>query len=272
MVAFYKRDIPAWREGTRHLSDRAYRVYDVIVAEIMIHEGPFRLHERQLAGESNRSVRDLRAAIAELVEVGKIHIDELGFIHNARCQRELDAIFANRANAAKGGAKRAQKTGENSANGPRVVGECSSNGPRVVCELTEKPNDFNADEQATLDSGGKPKREEKSIYTEAKASDAEASDGLSENAKGVLFGPGLKWVAKATGSSEPRTRSLIGQWLKIAHNDADSVLAAVRRAKAEQPAEPKAFISGILRARHAPKAGIVPVVQTSRLSKPAVRA
>jgi hypothetical protein len=80
MVAFYKHDIHAWRGGTASLSDRAYRVYHVIIEEIMAREGSIFLHKKSLADLSNRSIRDLDAALSELQSAGKISIVD-GRIH-----------------------------------------------------------------------------------------------------------------------------------------------------------------------------------------------
>lgn len=129
MAVFYKHHIMDWRGGTSGLSDRAYRVYHVIIEEIMLNDGPVPLHERSLAGKSNRSTRDFRAALAELVEAGKIVLKD-GFLHNPRAEAELDAI---------------QKSREKYPKTPRKVGEYSANSPRIVRELEEKPNDFNGD-------------------------------------------------------------------------------------------------------------------------------
>lgn len=129
MAVFYKHHIMDWRSGTSGLSDRAYRVYHVIIEEIMLNDGPVPLHERSLAGKSNRSTRDFRAALSELVESGKVILKD-GFLHNPRAEAELDAIQKGREKYP----KTARKVDENSANSPRILGE-----------LDEKLNDFNGD-------------------------------------------------------------------------------------------------------------------------------
>lgn len=134
MVAFYKHDIAQWRSGTVSLSDRAYRVYHVIVEEIMLNEGPVPLHERSLAGKANRSVRDFRAALDELVTFGKVSIRD-GFVTNSRAEKELNGIRTNREHAANGGRKSA--------------------------EQRKNDNDINAAVQAPLASASNHKREEK---------------------------------------------------------------------------------------------------------------
>lgn len=129
MASFYKHHIMDWRSGTSSLSDRAYRVYHVIIEEIMLNDGPVPLHERSLAGKSNRSTRDFRAALAELVAAEKVIVKD-GFLHNPRAEAELDAI---------------QKSREKYPKSPRKVDEYSANSPRIVRELEEKPNDINGD-------------------------------------------------------------------------------------------------------------------------------
>ena len=134
MVAFYKHDIAQWRSGTVALSDRAYRVYHVIVEEIMLNEGPVPLHERSLAGKANRSVRDFRAALDELVTFGKVSIRD-GFVTNSRAEKELSGIRTNR--------------------------EHASNGGRKSAEQRKNDNEINGTVQAPLELASKPKREEK---------------------------------------------------------------------------------------------------------------
>jgi uncharacterized protein YdaU (DUF1376 family) len=136
MVQFYKHDIAPWRGGTVMLSDRAYRVYHVLVEEIMLNEGPAPLHERSLAGKANRSVRDFRAAMEELIGFGKITVRG-GFVHNSRCENELNSIRTNR--------------------------EHASNGGRNSGEVRKKAIVLNGGVEAPLPSAMKPKREEKEI-------------------------------------------------------------------------------------------------------------
>lgn len=88
MASFYKHDIEAWSRATISLSDRDYRVYHVIVCEIMRAEAPILNHDRMLAGLTNRSTRDVRAAIAALEAAGLILVSH-GFIDNKRCAEEL---------------------------------------------------------------------------------------------------------------------------------------------------------------------------------------
>lgn len=170
MVGFYKHEISAWRNGTGALSDRAYRVYHVIIEEIMLNEGPIPLHERSLAGKANRSTRDFRAAIQELLTLKKIEIEN-GYIDNLRTKIELDDILLNRKNASLGGknsAKSRRKLLEYSSNTPRILLEDSSNGIRTLdeksgnnLEQVKNDNDFKGDDEAPLNVPMKSKREEK---------------------------------------------------------------------------------------------------------------
>jgi uncharacterized protein YdaU (DUF1376 family) len=181
MVAFYKHDISKWRGGTGILSDRAYRVYHVIVEEIYLEEGPIPLHERRLAGAANRSVRDFRAALQELVEAGKLRIED-GRIQNERAGSELGAIFKNRENAAKGGrnsvenpANTGREPVEHLPNTMRVDGECTSNSHRKEAGRADLINENKTGDKAPLASANKPKREEKS-REEKKREDSAAAD------------------------------------------------------------------------------------------------
>lgn len=145
MVAFYKHHILDWRGGTASLSDRAYRVYHVIVEQIMLNEGAIHYHDRSLAGLANRSTRDLRLAIDELVAAGKIAVVG-GMISNRRASSELVGVNSNREIAGKGG----RKPREKSSNGARMVLEHSANGLRDDAECDENANDFNGSAEASL--------------------------------------------------------------------------------------------------------------------------
>lgn len=141
MVAFYKHDIAAWRGGTASLSHEQYRVYHVIVEQLMLDEGPVYIHERMLAGIANMSVRAFRIALNDLIEAGKL-VRNGDQISNFRAENELKSIRNNRENA---------KTG----------GISSGNVRRKALEQTEKPNEINGSGEAPLPSDMKPKREEK---------------------------------------------------------------------------------------------------------------
>jgi uncharacterized protein YdaU (DUF1376 family) len=142
MVAFYKHDIASWRGGTASLSNDQYRVYHIIIEQMMIDEGPIRVHERMLAGLANMSVRAFRKSLEELISMGKLvrNSDE---ISNFRVENELKSIRKNRENA---------KTGGVSSGKTRRKDEFEN----------ENDNDFNENCEAPLRSDSKSKREDKS--------------------------------------------------------------------------------------------------------------
>lgn len=149
MVAFYKHSIIDWRNGTAQLSDRAYRVYHVVIEQIYLNEGPIRLHERTLAGLSNRSVRDLQRALEELYEVGKLSLVD-GRLHNRRASFELEGVEANRENAGKGG----RTPRGNPARSPREVGEIAPTTERALRDTQEILSEINGRNEAPLHSDG----------------------------------------------------------------------------------------------------------------------
>lgn len=102
MVAFFKRHIADWMDGTESLSDGAYRAYDVICNLIYMNEGPITLNERGIAGRCNHRLDRFRCYLKELLDANKLTLED-GKLHNARSSRELGAIVTNRLNASKGG-------------------------------------------------------------------------------------------------------------------------------------------------------------------------
>ena len=161
MVAFYKHDIISWQEGTASLSDGAYRLYHVIVEQIMLNEGPIRLHPRMLAGLCNSRPETItRYHLPELLRLGKVTLDG-DMLWNERCRRELDTIASNRKNAAKGGRQRPESPphapGSSAAISPDHSRHNADASPRAG-----NVSEINASSEAPLNSETKPKREEKS--------------------------------------------------------------------------------------------------------------
>lgn len=134
MVQFYKHSIVDWMDATGLMSDRAYRVYHVMIQLIMQNEGPIRLNERAQAGLAGRSTRDFRAALEEIVGLGILTIRD-GFVDNSRCEKELNTIRTNR--------------------------EHASNGGRKSGEVRKNSNEIKANDEAPLPRQMKSKREEK---------------------------------------------------------------------------------------------------------------
>lgn len=140
MVDFYKHNIAAWRGGTASLTHEQYRVYHVIIEEIMVQEGPILPHERMLAGLANMSVRSFRAAFEVLISAGKLRM-ECGRVTNVRAGKELEFVRNNRHNSKSGGISSGKTRRESS-------------------ERLEKVNNNNDGGEAPLRMKTKPKREE----------------------------------------------------------------------------------------------------------------
>jgi len=246
MVAFYKHDIPAWRGGTATLSDRAYRVYHVIVEQIMLHEGPVALHERSLAGLANRSIRDFRAALAELIAAGKVRIDEEK-IHNVRAESELVQIEANRQNAAKGGRAARQKpakipleVGEKSVKHPREVRETLTNTPREARDATNNSNENNAESEASLNKlwslKEKTREEVEERKKDAAPNGAHRGEDLGQQERD-FFRRGREVLGQNSGG-------LIAKLLKAKGGDPRLARAAVEQASTKD--RPREWIGRIL--------------------------
>lgn len=75
MVAFFKRDISSWMDGTEGLSDGAYRAYDVICQRIIMLGGPISLNERAIAGTCNQRVDRFRRHLQELLDCKKVWLE-----------------------------------------------------------------------------------------------------------------------------------------------------------------------------------------------------
>lgn len=148
MVAFYKHDISSWRGGTASLSHEEYRVYHVIVEQMMIEEGPIIVHERALAGSANMSLRAFKGALQSLISRGKLAWNG-DRITNFRVESEMKIIRKNRDNA-------------------RTGGQASGEARRNDEFATEKSNKNNDGAEAALHSDTKPKREEESREEESR--------------------------------------------------------------------------------------------------------
>lgn len=91
MARYFKRDITAWMDGTEGLTDGAYRVYDVILNLIYLHEEPIVLNEVGLAGRCAMHRLKFRHCLKALVAAGKLRIVD-DRISNPRAERELEHI------------------------------------------------------------------------------------------------------------------------------------------------------------------------------------
>lgn len=152
MVAFYKHDIAAWRGGTASLTHEQYRVYHVLVEQMMLEEGSILVHERMLSGLANMSTRAFRAVVDELVRGGKVFRDG-DRLTNGRVETELSAVRQNRQNASLGGRSRSvrdQFTTSSAEKKSRTSREHSANTPRTGHEEQGNPNEINGADEAPL--------------------------------------------------------------------------------------------------------------------------
>lgn len=95
MATYFSREIAPWMDATETLSDREYRVYDVVLNLIYLHEEPIRMNERGLAARSNMHINALRPAIQKLISLGKLHLSVDGKLSNAKASAVLKRIGKN---------------------------------------------------------------------------------------------------------------------------------------------------------------------------------
>jgi uncharacterized protein YdaU (DUF1376 family) len=197
MVGFYKHDVAAWRGGTASLTHEQYRVYHVIIEEIMVQEGPILPHERMLAGVANMSVRAFKAALNMLLEAGKLRL-EGGRLTNVRAGKELDFVRNNRENA---------KTG----------GFASGKTRREAAENPEKRKENKTYGEAPLPSATKPKREEK--RREEASSDEEETTTGKRTRLPADWRPSEeeRQIARDAGFAEPEIDPLAAEYVDYWH-------------------------------------------------------
>jgi uncharacterized protein YdaU (DUF1376 family) len=130
MVAFYKHDIAAWRGGTASLTHEQYRVYHVLVEQMMLEEGSVLVHERMLAGIAGMSTRSFRSVLDQLIRLGKVQPDG-DRVTNGRAEIELSSVRRNRENAKTRGCfewssarKKSRNGREHSANRRETSANC----------------------------------------------------------------------------------------------------------------------------------------------------
>lgn len=166
MVAFYKHDIPAWMDGTESLdSAESYRTYHVIVQLIYQNEGPIKNNEHGIAGRCRQSLKTYRAALANLIKLEKLKLDERGRIDNGRASIELQKIDEQRIKAGRGGKnsagrpKSADKPLENKAPATPLLLETNSIKDKTILDKTTTP--VGVEKRATrLPSDWKPKADD----------------------------------------------------------------------------------------------------------------
>jgi uncharacterized protein YdaU (DUF1376 family) len=105
--------------------------YQTVLDMIYDRGGPLLDNERLLAGYMNCSVRKWRKLRTDLIEKGKIHLDEEGLIANGRALKQL----------------------ENDAKTHRKLVESGAKGGRARAENAKKHNSFNGTGQGSLEPG-----------------------------------------------------------------------------------------------------------------------
>lgn len=102
--------------GTMGMSLELRGAYSILLDMMYDRQGPIPDEARYIAGMLNISVRKWTSIRADLIETGKIFVDENGFISNSRAVFEIEnalKISRKRAeNGAKGGNKSAEKKAE----------------------------------------------------------------------------------------------------------------------------------------------------------------
>lgn len=225
MVGFYKHDIPAWMDGTEALSDGAYRAYHVILQLIMLNEGPIARNERGIAGRCNQTLKTFSRNLAELIATRKLRVVD-GKLDNGRAATELEAIRANRLNAAKGGriSRKPEKISENPEKIPANLKKTQENSG----EQPAKPLKNNDPVEASLteDVSLKEKRREESPIV-PKGTDPE---GFPEF-----------WAAYPKRDGDNPRKPAVRAYAKVIRDGADpaAILKAVRAYAAELQAKGK---------------------------------
>lgn len=254
MVAFYKHDIAAWRGGTASLTHEQYRVYHVLVEQMMLEEGSILVHERMLSGLANMSTRSFRAVVDELVRGGKVFRDG-DRLANGRVETELSAVRQNRQNASLGGRSRPvrdQFTTSSAEKKSRTGREHSANTPRTGRDVHGNPNEINGAGEAPLNTliSLKEKRREEVEKKEAPlfltTFEKEAADEppaiQKPDPRKELFDRGIELIVQSTGRPSSAVRSLVGRWLKHSDDNAVTVLRAIEAAIDYPAADPVSWI------------------------------
>jgi uncharacterized protein YdaU (DUF1376 family) len=170
MATWFKHEIAAWRRGTSSMTPEQYRVYHVIIEQIMMDEGPTPIHLRSLAGLSGMGVRAFQRVLNELIELGKLY--KVGDrITNERAEQELSSFGANRKNGKTGGI---------------ISGKTRRKQAELRSATNENDNDSNGDDEATLQDAGNHIREDSDSEPDKDKSKKEAreradADGWPDN-------------------------------------------------------------------------------------------
>jgi len=214
---YHGRILNSYADLTLEQRGAAYTLLDLIYDA----GGPLRLSETAIAGRLQCSVRKWRAVRAELIEAGKFYVTEDGALSNLLC----DQVIFDRRKLAENGAK----------------------GGRTRVENVKKRNEIKETAQATLGEGFKHTINQKIDSSEAKASDADASNPLIE-IKAEIWAVGRPMFEKA-GTDKKAAGVVIGKLIK--QKGAGEALAIITAMRADPPMDPEAYLWAIIHGKQA---------------------
>lgn len=173
---------------------------------------------------------------SRLLKLGKIYIED-GFVRNRRATGaciESRSFVAQKSAAGRASVvKRNQMKDKNTES----TGVPASVGASVVTGASTNQESVHRS----------------SIYDRAAVDDGE----VKVSAKAGLWQEGVEILRSLTGNAEPGCRAFIGKLMRSV-GDADRLLAILRRAQEEQPADPKAWIAAAARSAQQSSAAPVP--------------
>jgi len=122
----------------------------------------------------------------------------------------------------------------------------------VLTRYKEKNDDLRTKVPSTTDglpSGYSSPSQEDKKDSVAVATDAEASEPIDPSDAEMVWGWGLKWLAKSSGKPPDSLRALLGRWCKA--YSPENVLIALRTAEAQQPPiiDPVSWLVAVLQTR-----------------------
>jgi hypothetical protein len=89
-LSYFKCDPDAALHGTQGMSDALFKVYVRLFWHMYSTGGPVRFDEQKLKFLVEKRPQDVRKLVGELIEMGKLTLDENGFLHNGRTDLELE--------------------------------------------------------------------------------------------------------------------------------------------------------------------------------------
>ena len=243
MSNFYKMDPAAWDFGTAELTLEQEAAYLRIVNAIHKHDGPVPYVDRVIAGLFRCSTRKAKRLVAELIEAGKITVED-GHIWNERARSEL----VHRQLASSSAAVRGSKGGRTRANNAAKSLERNDQ-PQATASTRIEENRIESSSSARAreaepDVAPKPDADPKS-WTD---------DQLYDE---VLSAVGLKDGRLPTYWMPPAAVVHVGRWRKDLGLSASQIVEVAhqcRKRHDEPPKGPKALDGAMKRMTEAMKA------------------